>query len=188
VSEKDWLKQLRPFGKLIGIGMDKHELLRQFVSSLDADLAKLEGECTDDKQASNFERIRIDLVNVRKNFADDDAWSTAYKVEKQLAEFLNDERAGLEFHRRVQEAGRANAPFKDYYAALVDQNPNKATIKQALPILITDLQWFYNRQYIRQRYAKFAFQRVGLMFLVSFCTFVFTIYLFAHKLTSAGGT
>lgn len=166
--------------KWFGVGSDKHAQLRQFVCSLEAELSLLEQDNTRQDELSNtIKQLREEITQIKQDYTHDDAWSTANKIEKQLCSLLPDDRASIEFDRRLAEAQRVNAPFLDFYLAMrIDADSNasssasSASKNTQLQMLTTDLQWFYNQRYIKQRYARYAINKVSAAFIFSFLVFV----------------
>ena len=167
---------------VVGVRNDRYDQIRLFAASLSSDLSQLEeAQVEPPPSADALSDIRKQLNEATKNLTSKDAWPRMYAVEKSISALFSPERTWLELRRRVAEAVRVNAPFVGHYqsiipASSVDTDTSSLSDPQAcLQMLLSDLHWHYNRQYIKRRYARYAIYRVSIMFVATFILLICTL-------------
>lgn len=179
-------KELNAFWRWVkgvfGVSDDRYDQIRLFAASLSSDLSQLEEAAVEPLPTANaLSDIREQLNEATKNLTSKDAWPRMYAVEKSISALFSTERTWLELRRRVAEAVRVNAPFVGHYqsiipASTVNTDTSGLSDPQAcLQMLLSDLHWHYNRQYIKRRYARYAIYRVSIMFVATFILLICTL-------------
>ena len=168
----------------IGISRVSHDALRQFVFTMLADLDVLEKERDsrneDDSVSAAFNDLRLKLCDINKHPYKNDSWTRAYGIEKVITSYYPAFRVRAEISRRIAEASLAKAPFVKFYknyffsgdAPSLEGKDKTTSDIHTLQMLINDLHWFYNQNYIKRRYSRYAIYRVSLVFVLSFIVFL----------------
>ena len=174
--------KIRSLINWMGISRDSHDALRQFVFTMLADLDILEKDDSlngNESARAIFNDLRLKLYDINKYPYKDDSWTRAYGIEKVISSYYPAFRVRAEISRRIAEASLAKAPFvkfyKNYFFSDDDslESPDQqASDVHTLQMLINDLHWFYNQNYIKRRYSRYAIYRVSLVFVLSFMVFL----------------
>lgn len=163
---------------------------KQFVRTLSANFKQLkQGE----RLASN--QIIADEIDATLdrysedrtvNWASNDVWIDAYRVERLLINLYEADQVQIELKRRIATASELKLGFAEFYikTALIPEQGKPLSPEQVdanrtlLGYLIDDLQWYYNRLYLKREYANRAQRRVALTFIVALL--IFMVVMIAH--------
>ena len=157
---------------------------KQFIRSLSANFKRLK---QGDRLASNqiiAEEIEATLDRYAEgksvNWASNNVWIDAYRVERLLINLYEADQVQIELKRRIDTASDLKLGFADFYSK-TEQRPDKGNMlspeqveanRTLLGYLIDDLQWHYNRLYLKREYANRAQRRVALTFIVALLVFI----------------